>query len=146
MSAVMGALALKQSMRQCSWDDSSALDHMGHRRAVPGLKRTMARRQPSSVLSICMSRILDTSSVSTLKEKAGAKVHIRHVFFKVPPRKTHGTLVMPRVDRRPLHALGLALVIGRKHCCNPTVLWRMGSSTPPGLSRNLGPEEGPQDG
>ena len=36
------------------------------RQAVPGLKRTMARRQPSSVLSICMSRILDTSSVSTL--------------------------------------------------------------------------------
>lgn len=40
----------------------------GHARgAVPGLKRTMARRQPSSVLSICMSRILDTSSVSTLR-------------------------------------------------------------------------------
>lgn len=33
----------------------------------PGLKRTMARRQPSSVLSICMSFILDTSSVRTLQ-------------------------------------------------------------------------------
>lgn len=33
---------------------------------VPGLKRTMARRQPSSDLSICMSFILDTSSVKTL--------------------------------------------------------------------------------
>lgn len=33
----------------------------------PGLKRTMARRQPSSVLSICMSFILDTSSVRTLR-------------------------------------------------------------------------------
>lgn len=32
----------------------------------PGLKRMMARRQPSSVLSIRMSRIFDTSSVSTL--------------------------------------------------------------------------------
>lgn len=29
----------------------------------------MARRQPSSVLSICMSRILDTSSVNTLQRK-----------------------------------------------------------------------------
>lgn len=36
---------------------------------VPGLKRTMARRQPSSVLSICMSRILDTSSVNTLQRR-----------------------------------------------------------------------------
>ncbi|TNN57127.1 hypothetical protein EYF80_032712 [Liparis tanakae] len=34
---------------------------------VPGLKRMMARRQPSSVLSICMSLILLTSSVSTLR-------------------------------------------------------------------------------
>ena len=34
----------------------------------PGLNRTMARRQPSSVLSICMSFILDTSSVRTLSE------------------------------------------------------------------------------
>lgn len=39
----------------------------GARRAVPGLKSTMARRQPSSVLSMCMSRILDTSSVRTLR-------------------------------------------------------------------------------
>ena len=37
--------------------------------AIPGLKSTMARRQPSSVLSICMSRILDTSSVNTLQGK-----------------------------------------------------------------------------
>lgn len=34
---------------------------------VPGLKRMMARRQPSSVLSICMSLILLTSSVKTLR-------------------------------------------------------------------------------
>lgn len=34
---------------------------------VPGLKRMMARRQPSSVLSICMSLILLTSSVKTLQ-------------------------------------------------------------------------------
>lgn len=34
--------------------------------SVPGLKRMMARRQPSSVLSICMSLILLTSSVRTL--------------------------------------------------------------------------------
>lgn len=33
---------------------------------APGLKRTMARRQPSSVLSICISLILLTSSVRTL--------------------------------------------------------------------------------
>lgn len=33
----------------------------------PGLKRTMALRQPSSVLSICMSFILDTSSERTLQ-------------------------------------------------------------------------------
>lgn len=33
---------------------------------LPGLNRTMARRQPSSDLSICMSFILDTSSVKTL--------------------------------------------------------------------------------
>ena len=31
--------------------------------AAPGLKRTIARRQPSSVLSISISRIFDTSSV-----------------------------------------------------------------------------------
>lgn len=37
------------------------------RREVPGLKRTIARRQPNSVLSICMSRIFETSSVSTLQ-------------------------------------------------------------------------------
>lgn len=35
---------------------------------APGLKRTMARRQPSSVLSICISLILLTSSVRTLKD------------------------------------------------------------------------------
>lgn len=87
-----------QSMRQSSWEDASALDHMGGRRAIPGLKRTMARRQPSSVLSICMSRILDTSSVSTLKEKAGARVHIRHVLTRVPPRKSHWALVRRRVS------------------------------------------------
>lgn len=34
--------------------------------SAPGLKRTMALRQPSSVLSICMSFIFDTSSVNTL--------------------------------------------------------------------------------
>lgn len=34
---------------------------------LPGLNRMIARRQPSSVLSILMSRILDTSSVSTLE-------------------------------------------------------------------------------
>lgn len=33
----------------------------------PGLNSMIARRQPSSVLSILMSRILDTSSVSTLE-------------------------------------------------------------------------------
>lgn len=33
----------------------------------PGLKRTIARRHPNSVLSICMSRIFDTSSVNTLQ-------------------------------------------------------------------------------
>lgn len=33
---------------------------------LPGLNRTMARRHPSSDLSICMSFILDTSSVKTL--------------------------------------------------------------------------------
>lgn len=32
----------------------------------PGLNKTMARRHPSSDLSICMSFILDTSSVKTL--------------------------------------------------------------------------------
>lgn len=32
----------------------------------PGLNSTMARRQPSSDLSICMSFILETSSVRTL--------------------------------------------------------------------------------
>lgn len=37
------------------------------RRALPGLKRTIARRHPNSVLSICMSRIFDTSSVRTLQ-------------------------------------------------------------------------------
>lgn len=36
------------------------------RARAPGLKRTMARRQPSSVLSICISLILLTSSVRTL--------------------------------------------------------------------------------
>lgn len=36
---------------------------------LPGLNSTMARRQPSSVLSICMSLILDTNSVSTLRQK-----------------------------------------------------------------------------
>lgn len=35
---------------------------------APGLKRTMARRQPSSVLSICISLILLTSSVRTLND------------------------------------------------------------------------------
>lgn len=34
----------------------------------PGLKRTMARKQPNSVLSICISFILDTNSVRTLQE------------------------------------------------------------------------------
>lgn len=34
--------------------------------SLPGLNRTMARRHPSSDLSICMSFILDTSSVKTL--------------------------------------------------------------------------------
>lgn len=33
---------------------------------IPGLKSTMARRHPSSDLSICMSFILETSSVRTL--------------------------------------------------------------------------------
>lgn len=33
----------------------------------PGLNSTMARRQPSSDLSICMSFILETSSVRTLR-------------------------------------------------------------------------------
>lgn len=76
------------------WEGSCALGHGGReggRKAIPGLNRTMARRQPSSVLSICMSRILDTSSVSTLQEKAGAKVHVRHVLTRAPPRKIHWT-------------------------------------------------------
>ena len=34
----------------------------------PGLKRTIARRQPSSVLSICISFILETNSVRTLQK------------------------------------------------------------------------------
>lgn len=38
------------------------------RAGAPGLKRTMARRQPSSVLSICISLILLTSSVRTLED------------------------------------------------------------------------------
>lgn len=38
------------------------------RARAPGLKRTMARRQPSSVLSICISLILLTSSVRTLND------------------------------------------------------------------------------
>ena len=51
----------------------------------------MARRQPSSVLSICMSRILDTSSVSTLWRGAGRGKH-QHpnqtVPLPGPPRNT----------------------------------------------------------
>lgn len=41
----------------------------------PGLKRTMALKHPSSVLSICMSLILDTSSVRTLKVWGRKKNH-----------------------------------------------------------------------
>lgn len=37
----------------------------------------MARRHPSSVLSICMSLIFDTSSVSTLWENKKKKRHAR---------------------------------------------------------------------
>ena len=84
MSVVMWTLGPEgQSMAQSSWEDSHALGQVGG--------RTMARRQPSSVLSICMSRILDTSSVSTLQEKAGAKVHIRHILTRAPPRRIHWT-------------------------------------------------------
>lgn len=41
----------------------------------PGLKRTMALKHPSSVLSICMSLILDTSSVRTLRVWGRKKNH-----------------------------------------------------------------------
>lgn len=92
MSVVMWTLGPEgQSMAQSSWEDSHALGRVGGGRTVPGLNRTMARRQPSSVLSICMSRILDTSSVSTLQEKAGAKVHVRHILTRAPPRRIHWT-------------------------------------------------------
>lgn len=50
--------------------------------SVPGLKRMIARRQPSSVLSICMSLILLTSSVKTLRRKQKRfeyKVHMKTV-------------------------------------------------------------------
>lgn len=58
--------------------------------AVPGLKRTMARRQPSSVLSMCMSLILDTSSVSTLQgEQVSHKAHSKPHPSPGPPRNTH---------------------------------------------------------
>lgn len=43
----------------------------------PGLKRTMARRQPSSVLSISMSFILDTSSVRTLHDRKAANMETK---------------------------------------------------------------------
>lgn len=46
----------------------------------PGLNRTMARRQPSSDLSICMSFILDTSSVKTLHGGDMGEHTIRDVF------------------------------------------------------------------
>lgn len=51
----------------------------------PGLNRTMARRQPSSDLSICMSFILDTSSVKTLHGGDMGEHTIRDVF----PLKKH---------------------------------------------------------
>lgn len=70
----------------CDGDAGPRRAHRGDGRAVPGLKRTMARRQPSSVLSICMSRILDTSSVSTLQ---GKRVPVRHVLTRAPPRRVH---------------------------------------------------------
>ena len=51
----------------------------------------MARRQPSSVLSICMSRILDTSSVSTLRGKqANADVQVRPCPSQGLPEKPKG--------------------------------------------------------
>lgn len=43
------------------------LERQGPFLLLPGLNRMIALRQPSSVLSILMSRILDTSSVSTLE-------------------------------------------------------------------------------
>lgn len=47
----------------------------------------MARRQPSSVLSICMSRILDTSSVSTLwGKRANADVPSQTTALTGPAR------------------------------------------------------------
>lgn len=54
--------------------------HLGLPQALdlPGLNRTMARRHPSSDLSICMSFILDTSSVKTLHVGDMGGQMIRH--------------------------------------------------------------------
>lgn len=50
----------------------------------PGLNSTMARRQPSSDLSICMSFILETSSVRTLR--TGNKTGEEKAMSPRPPR------------------------------------------------------------
>lgn len=57
----------------------------GSPHGVPGLKSTMARRQPSSVLSMCMSRILDTSSVRTLQ--GGGRTPRPHQTVPTLPQK-----------------------------------------------------------
>lgn len=60
----------------------------------------MARRQPSSVLSICMSRILDTSSVNTLKDRKATKSqsdHAPHLPLTSPTTGRPWGLREPRV-------------------------------------------------
>lgn len=57
---------------------------------APGLNRTMARRQPSSVLSICISLILLTSSVRTLNKKITfAKKKVEHVRERDNMQRVH---------------------------------------------------------
>lgn len=63
--------------------------------SLPGLNRTMARRHPSSVLSICMSLIFDTSSVSTLQKNNTHK-----------PTHTHQK---SRVSNWYVHPAGISL-------------------------------------
>lgn len=62
-----------QIFLQCHFELLQASD-------LPGLNRTMARRHPSSDLSICMSFILDTSSVKTLHvgDKGGQMIRDRY--------------------------------------------------------------------
>lgn len=127
-----------------------AADGRPRGRAVPGLKSTMARRQPSSVLSMCMSLILDTSSVSTLhRRRERAEAHVKPRPSRGPPQPSPWDSRSP-VWPRTARAKGKATLGSRPDSARR--LPHAGLSPPPGealpvglYSGSLQPTERPRD-